>query len=588
LRRAIGKTLSLVSITALAGLGAGQAAVAAPAQTAQQSYVVVYEQGASAAAAHAAIKAAGGTIVSEQAAIGVAFVKSTDSGFSQDAVATAAVKGVARERTIGKAPADGVTAADLRDRVEKEANRVAKRRATEGRTESRGTNGLVAEPLAPLQWDMQMIGATVDGSYAVQPGSREVRVGIIDTGVDGHHPDIAPNFNARLSRNFTVDIPLIDGDCATDPDGSCVDPADVDEDGHGTHVASTIGSPINGLGMAGVAPKVSLVNIRAGQDSGFFFLSPTINALMYAADIGVDVVNMSFFTDPWLYNCGPDHPAQWHSVPTDPTSPLVNADTPAEMAEQATIIDATNRALHFAHEHGVTLVAAAGNEHTNLGDNPKLDTTSPDFPPGTDRSRIVSNDCLDMPTEGLHVLSVSSVGPSGRKADYSNFGMEQIDVAAPGGWFRDGLGTPSYRTVNNLILAAFPESVGRASGDILPNGDINPDALADLVKDCNAAGVCAYYQWIQGTSMASPHAAGVAALIVSQFGHRDRHGRGLTLLPNRVAEKLRNSAVPHACPPGGVEDYTLVGRDWTNTCTGTTEFNDFYGHGIVNALNAVS
>ena len=71
-------------------------------------------------------------------------------------------------------------------------------------------------------------------------------VGIIDTGVDGTHPDIAPNFDAALSRNFTVDIPVdangdaIDGPCEDEPDQSCNDPADVDEDGHGTHVASTI------------------------------------------------------------------------------------------------------------------------------------------------------------------------------------------------------------------------------------------------------------------------------------------------------------------------------------------------------------
>ena len=56
---------------------------------------------------------------------------------------------------------------------------------------------------------------------------------------------------------------------------ACIDPVDEDDDGHGTHVASTIASPINGLGIAGVAPDVTLVNIRAGQDSGYFFLQPT-------------------------------------------------------------------------------------------------------------------------------------------------------------------------------------------------------------------------------------------------------------------------------------------------------------------------
>ena len=113
-----------------------------------------------------------------------------------------------------------------------------------------------------------------------------------------------------------------------EPDGPAVDPADVDEDGHGTHVAGTVGAPINRLGMAGVAPDVELVNIRAGQDSGYFFLQPSVDALTYAADIGVDVVNMTYYIDPWLYNCA-DNPA----------------DSPEEQLEQRTVIAATERAL---------------------------------------------------------------------------------------------------------------------------------------------------------------------------------------------------------------------------------------------------
>ena len=84
-------------------------------------------------------------------------------------------------------------------------------------------------------------------------------VGVIDTGIDGTHPDIAPNFDRALSRNFTTDIPVdangteVDGPCEHP---SCVDPVDEDDNEHGTHVAITIASPINGLGIAGVAPNV--------------------------------------------------------------------------------------------------------------------------------------------------------------------------------------------------------------------------------------------------------------------------------------------------------------------------------------------
>jgi subtilisin family serine protease len=51
---------------------------------------------------------------------------------------------------------------------------------------------------------------------------------------------------------------------------------------------------VNGLGVAGVAPNVTLVELKGGQDSGFLFLEPVVNSLTYAADNGIDVVNMSF------------------------------------------------------------------------------------------------------------------------------------------------------------------------------------------------------------------------------------------------------------------------------------------------------
>ena len=137
-------------------------------------------------------------------------------------------------------------------------------------------------------------------------------------------------------------------------------PVDEDNDGHGTHVASTIGSPLNGLGMAGVAPKVDIVNIRAGQDSGFFLIQPTVDALTSAGDRGIDVVDMSFFIDPWLFNCARNP-----------------ADSPASGG--AADDTATKGAVKYAHDHGVTLVAAEGNESTDLG-HPTVDDTSPDFP----------------------------------------------------------------------------------------------------------------------------------------------------------------------------------------------------------------
>ena len=304
-----------------------------------------------------------------------------------------------------------------------------------------------------------MVDATPSGSYRVNQGRRGVMVGIMDTGIDGSHPDIKPNFNARLSRNFTTDIPLIDDPCEDEPDQSCNDPADVDENGHGTHVAGLVAAALNGLGTAGVAPKVTLVNIRAGQDSGFFFLQATVDAMVYAGLVGIDVINMSFFTDPWLFNCL-DNPA----------------DSPEEQLEQQTIRVATQRAINFARGHGVTPVAALGNEHTDLG-NPTLDEISPDFPPGSERTRTVDNSCITVPTETRGVISISALGPSGYKADYSNYGIEQTDFSAPGGWFRDFFGTPQNRQVENLNLSPMPQALAEEALETDPD---NPFDRAGL------------------------------------------------------------------------------------------------------------
>jgi len=536
------------------------------------TYLVVYAQGASVQDARSAVTRLGGTIVREDLTLGYAKVRTTNANFLKGVRGSTALDSAARNRLIatltpGQRPKDY----DLE-------------RTAEARPASLGQAGVAnaqaseaGEPLADMQWDMKMIHATAGESYATEPGKKGVLVGIMDTGIDASHPDIAPNFDSALSRNFTVDDPIIDGSCKSDPDNSCQDPATVDENSHGTHVAGTVASPVNGLGMAGVAPNVTLVNIRAGQDSGFFFLEPVINAMQYAAANGIDVVNMSFYTDPWLYNCGPDHPA------TDPTTgePI---DSPDAQLEQQAIIDLTQAAVDYGRAHGVTFIAAAGNSATNLG-NPTFDETSPDYPPGTEYDRVVTNFCLDVPTETEGVLSISALGPSGGKADYSNYGREQINVSAPGGYFRDFFGTPQHRLPENEILGPYPEAIARANHEI--DGSGRP-RTPFVVRDC-ADGVCAYYQLIQGTSMASPHAVGVAALIVSKYGTVDAVHGGLTLAPDTVQSVLESTATQHACPSPRLVDYTIVGRpaSWNAFCGGGTGFNDFYGHGIVNALAAV-
>ncbi len=565
---------TLVGSLATAHTSSAQATGTGAAGVTTTSYVVLATSAATVDETIAAVEAAGGRVDRVNRAIGLVSVSSSDTAFVANASASAGVAGVARSTPIGSVPAQARHAGSDVEQEGRDAAIAARTSAAAAATPAApsGAKAAAGEPLSSMQWDMRMIDATPTGSYDEQPGRKSVLVGIIDTGIDGTHPDIAPNFNAALSRNFTQDIELIDGPCADEPDQSCDDPANVDEDGHGTHVAGTVASPINGLGMAGVAPNVTLVNLRAGQDSGYFFLAPTVDALTYAGDNGIDVVNMSFFVDPWLYNCR-DNPA----------------DSSAEQAEQRTILDAVQRALDYARNRGVTLVAALGNEHQDLGAAVKTDAISPDFPPGTERVRQVTNDCLDMPTEGKGVIAVSSVGPSGKKSDFSNHGLEQNDVSAPGGFFRDFIGTPQNRTPENLILGPYPKNVALANGDVDP---VTGDSLTPFViAQCSAPGIdnCAYYQLIQGTSMATPHAVGVAALIVSEDGKRDRKHGGLTMDPAKVDKILRKSATDVACP-AAVITYAAEGRtpDFDAPCVGTAKRNSIYGDGIVNALRAVS
>src|SRR5215210_3616730 len=347
------------------------------------------------------------------------------------------------------------------------------------------------DPLDTKLWGLRMVKS--DQARAIQSGDDRVLVGVLDTGVDARHPDIAPNFDAARSRNFTTDQADIDGATCEFPALGCKDPADWDDNGHGTHTAGTMAAAANGFGISGVAPDVTLVNIRGGQDSGYFFLGPVVNALTYAGDAGLDVVNMSFYVDPWLYNCT--------------ANPRDSAEA---QIEQRAIIAAMGNALDYAHSKGVTLVGSLGNDHDDIG-NPRPDTSSPDYPGGTEYTRAVDN-----------------ITPLGEE-----FGV---------------------------------------------------------IKQCPAGSTsyvqCGYYQYLQGTSMAGPHAAGVAALIVSQYGSVS--GTGFGLAADTTKSILLQTADEHACPFPRMQTYTREGRSgqFNALCTGTEEFNDFYGHGIVDALAA--
>ncbi|MFC4854025.1 S8 family peptidase [Actinophytocola glycyrrhizae] len=549
----------------------GAAVVAAPTAAAAPQlsgksveYSVLAADGVGVRTVEKAVEAAGGTVTRSNAAAGLLTVTAPENGFTNRMASVRSVLHTSRTVAIGQSP-DRRKVAD-QDAVEKE-NR------GQGRTGKRKPAPVGMDPLDGQLWGLTSVRS--DLARTEQPGDRRVKVGVLDTGVDGSHPDIAPNFDAKLSRNFTHDIPVdengntVDGPCEF---RGCVDPANWDDGGHGTHVAGTIAAAANGFGISGVAPGVSIVNIRGGQDSGYFFLQPVVDALTYAGDAGLDVVNMSFYVDPWLYNCQANP-----------------ADTPEQQAQQRTVVTAMSRALNYAHRKGVTQVVSLGNNHEDSG-APQDDDGSPNFPEGNAHPRDIDNEsCLIMPIEGPHTIGVGAYGPSGAKADYSSYGLEQISVSAPGGYFRDYYGAPQFRTNENMILSTYPKNVGIAEGMIDPaTGEVTPDGVEFGVQQACRGSVCGYYQFLQGTSMASPHASGVAALIVSEYG-KFRGGKA-SMNPDAVQRVIEQTAFARPCPTPRTVDYLDEGRDasYTATCAGGTEFNGFYGHGNVDAWAAVT
>jgi subtilisin family serine protease len=374
---------------------------------------------------------------------------------------------------------------------------------------------------------MRVIGA--NAAHETETGDG-VKVGIIDSGIDFTHPDLTGGIDVAGSCSFIFNTtPTADPDEVAN--GNCANkPAVQDLNGHGTHVATTVAARENGIGIVGVAPEATIVGLKACTVAGFCFADSVAAALRYAGDQELDVVNLSLFADPFLYYCSND-------------------------AGQKAILKDLASAARYAQQRGVVIVASAGNEADDLG-HPIEDDISPDWPPGTEEeNRRVRNNCRVAPAELTGVVTVSATGVN-TLASYSNVGSP-VDVTAPGG---DAPQTPVTVFGRGRILAGWSSTDETGTWEALAG--VNRAVVSGSGR----------YVWISGTSMSSPHAAGVAALIRGQHPNMPQ---------GAVAARIRSSATPIACPADWPEDDE-------RQCTGGAGQTSFFGAGMVNAANAVS
>jgi subtilisin family serine protease len=444
------KTLAAASAAALgAGLAVTGASAPAAAVGPDTTFLVLAPQGAKTDTAAARVAAANGTVVADYGQIGVLVVRSTNADFATQ-VKGAGVDSVAATTGLGTALDEGET-------VEVSAADVVN-----------ATGDPTKEPLYGRQWDMSMIG--VPQAQAVNAGSPNVVVGVLDSGISSSHPDLASQIAKDKSASCLGGV--------VDTSEAAWNPTTSD---HGTHVAGTIAAAVNGVGVTGIAPGVKVAAVKVVNDAGYIFPEAAVCGFVWAAEHGMQVTNNSYYIDPWEFNCRND-------------------------ARQRPVWQAVQRAIRYSSSKGVLNVASAGNSNVDLA-HKTIDAGSPDN--GTPEVREINSACLDLPAEAPGVVTVSAVGPTGQKSYYSSYGQGVVDVTAPGGDTRfrtqgarststDGILSTTFNTVTRTngwgykqgTSMSGPHVTGVAALALSAHPGMTPGQVASFLERTSVAQSC--------------------------------------------------------------------------------------------------
>jgi len=500
-------------------------------------YMVLARNSADYNALRAKALSAGAKVVRDMPQVGTLVVNAPDSVRSSLSADPRAM-GVVTDHVQQIAPVDERHVSHLSAPGLRSATRL--RAPASARVRAAGITPDPALGIPGLQWDFGRIG--LPRGWRTSAGSPAVTVAVADTGLDFTHSELASKVTQVVDLTQTEDPPICktlfgvsDEDLAAETGG----PVTTDWNGHGSWIGGNIAAALDGQGINGIAPRVNLVSLKISQWCGSAFDSELIGAFILAADMGVDVVNISFggYLDR-------------SDLSQDPTYRTYVA------------------AVEYARNHGTVIAAAAGNEHTRVGAGGQVLTHGTLTTPGDEVFDAFGQ--FEVPGGIPGVVDVASTGnlvnaasascapgtigtPTATNATckpasdahqsfgagkedqlsyFSNYGP-RIDIAAPGGARKFNLpvydrgGTPGFPYTNADGTNVWEDFSTTSNWAVeIPCFTITGGGFP--------ANQC--YTAIQGTSMATPHVAAGLALIAS--AHPNLRGN-----VDRLVARLKGSAV---------------------------------------------